>query len=79
MNGKLIYILDIILGTSIGLPIIGCFLSVLLGIIYYLIYPTRTKRALDLVVVGVSFSITALIFILVLLSPILIISYFIDK
>jgi hypothetical protein len=73
------YILDLILGTLIGLPIIGCFLSLLLGLIYYLIYPSRTKRALNLVVVGISFSITALIFILVLLSPILIISYFINK
>lgn len=80
MNIELIrYILNIILGTLIGLPVIGCFLSVLYGIIYYLIYPSRGNNAYDLTISGISASIAVLIVILILLSPLLIISYFINK
>jgi hypothetical protein len=80
MNIELIrYILNIILGTLIGLPVIGCFLSVFFGTVYHLIYPSRAKRALNLTIVGISFSISALIVILVLLSPLLVISYSINK
>jgi len=80
MNIELIrYILDLILGTLIVIPVIGCFLSVFFGIVYYLIYPSRGNKAQDLTVSGISISISALIVILVLLLPILVLSYFINK
>ena len=69
------YILDIILGTLIGFPIMTIFLSVIFGIIYYLIYPNRANKAYDLTVYGISLSLTALIFIIILLLPVIIISY----
>lgn len=70
------YILDIILGTLIGIPFICCLLSIVFGIVYYLIYPSRGNKAYDLTISGISISITVLIVILILLSPLLIISYF---
>lgn len=70
------YILDIILGTFIVIPFICCLLSILLGIVYYLIYPSRGNKAYNLTVSGISASLSILIVILILLSPFLIISYF---
>ena len=70
------YILDIILGTLIGIPVIGCFLSIFLGTVYYLIYPSRGNKAQDLTISGISISIAILVVVLILLSPLLIISYF---
>ena len=70
------YILDIILGTFIVIPFILSFLSIIFGIVYYLIYPSRGNKAYDLTVSGISASIAVLIVILILLSPLFIISYF---
>jgi hypothetical protein len=69
------YISDIILGTLIALPLILSFLSIIIGLVYYLLYPTYPNKAYKLAAFLLSISLTALFAIIILLSPVLLISY----